>query len=316
MGQAPSYNRETDVSAAEDAVFVGRFAVMWWCAAILWFVVPYATMATDPFYQADAAHALLAVTIAAAYPLSWHLSLAAIPSASHPFLAPLLGLAPATMKACHVRAAHATVFWGIVHAAGEVIYLASQNMLDVFDITAGSSEDDRLLYFFGLICLGLLVVLSVLAFSRKSLSVAPRFRVSHRVLAICLLLFASAHWWPFAIFLLPVVACLATAIAVEWGKRVFRGTDQIDGVVYVALAVATTAAIAGLVIVWGLRQRYILANPSEFFQLGGQMFPPASIALAFLLAWCGAAAVVMRQGKKRHGVASKSYVSLVASPRC
>jgi hypothetical protein len=53
-------------------------------ASALWFLVPLASYASDPFFTQDAWHILLAVSIAAAFPLSWHMSFVAIPSAGAP----------------------------------------------------------------------------------------------------------------------------------------------------------------------------------------------------------------------------------------
>lgn len=47
----------------------------WATLCCLWFSVPAATYLDDPFYQQSTWHVLLALALAAAFPLSWHLSL-------------------------------------------------------------------------------------------------------------------------------------------------------------------------------------------------------------------------------------------------
>ena len=47
----------------------------WATLCCLWFSVPAATYLDDTFYQKDVWHMALALAIAAAFPLSWHLSL-------------------------------------------------------------------------------------------------------------------------------------------------------------------------------------------------------------------------------------------------
>ena len=70
---------------------VVAFSLLGGCASSLWFLVPLAQYASSPYYQEDASSVLLAVSIAAAYPLSWHVGFVAIPSSGAAFLAPLLG---------------------------------------------------------------------------------------------------------------------------------------------------------------------------------------------------------------------------------
>lgn len=68
----------------------------------LWFVLPLAQYALlDPFFRRSVWHVSLAVSLAAAYPLSWHLSLVALPSAGARFLPPLLGLSKEQLLSAH-----------------------------------------------------------------------------------------------------------------------------------------------------------------------------------------------------------------------
>jgi len=283
---------------APNELHVTSFTVLGGVATILWFVVPLAAFASSDFYQTDAWHAILAVSIAAAYPLSWHLSFVAIPSAGAPLLAPLLGLAPAALKACHVRAAKATLFWGCVHASGQLVYLASQGTLDTFRYSPPTSNrTDSLLFIFGLTTLFGLAALSSHALLRRSPSVAPSFRTVHRAAAGALLLVASAHWWPFAIFLAPAVACAATGRALEgFGSGNPDGGAQAIAAAAraapLALIAAVAATLAGVVPVWAARQAWMLAHPADYYTLPVQLFPPAAVGLAFVLARAAAATVL------------------------
>ena len=47
--------------------------------SLLWFIVPAWRYLSTPFYQTDVWHLLLGCAIAAAFPLSWHLALVAVP---------------------------------------------------------------------------------------------------------------------------------------------------------------------------------------------------------------------------------------------
>lgn len=266
---------------------IAAFSLLGGCASCLWFIVPVTYYASAPFYQEDAWHMVLAVSIAATYPLSWHLSFIAIPTSAAPFLAPLLGLTPATLKVCHVRAAWATLFWGSLHAAGELIYLASQGMLDLFSLHP-KSDDDSLTFKFGLALVLILLAHSTHARLRRHVSIAPSFRTIHRTFAVLLLLVASAHWWPFAIFLAPAVACAATGYVVDGSQRPEARQRNAP----LALAAAIIATLAGIVSVWTLRQAWMLAHPSQYYTLPIHLFPPAALALAFVLARGSAMAVL------------------------
>ena len=98
----------------------------WGVASCLWFLVPLAAYLSSPFYRTDAYHVILAVSITAAFPLSWHMSFVAIPASGAPFLSPLLGLSHAMLKQCHKHAAWATLFWASVHAGGQAVWMTSQ----------------------------------------------------------------------------------------------------------------------------------------------------------------------------------------------
>lgn len=295
---------------AEQAAHGGSVTVFCFLgisASSLWFLVPLAYFAADSFYQTDAYHSILAVAIAAAYPLSWHLSFVAIPSSGAPFLAPLLGLSSATLKACHVRAAWATLFWGSVHAVGELIYLASQRNLDVFAIPTSVqqlNEGANLIFIFGLALFLLLLVLSAHALSRKLLSVAPTFRRIHGPLAATLLMIAAAHWWPFAIFLAPAIACAATGRAVKNALQ----ASSVQSNAPLALVAAVTATLAGIASVWAARQAWMVTHPTDYYTLPVNLFPPTAVGWAYVLAR-GSAAAALALAKRRAPITRASEVS-------
>ena len=285
--------------AAPHGGTVTAFQALWGAASSLWFLVPLAQYASSPYYQEDASSVLLAVSIAAAYPLSWHVGFVAIPSSGAAFLAPLLGCSRATLKACHVKAAWATLFWGSVHAVGELAFLASRGELDLLGFRP-TSDIDNLTFIFGLVTFVALIVLAAHARQRHWHRVAGTFRAVHRTLAWALLLCASAHWWPFALFLAPAVAVAATGRAVDVAERRAAPADEDDDAddrgdcsgAPLALAAALSAAVAGIVAAWAARQAWIEAHPRDYYTLSTNAFPPAAVVLAYALAR-GAAALAL-----------------------
>ena len=124
--------------------------------------------------------------------------------------------------------------------------------------------------------------------ARHHPAVVPWFRKAHRALAFVLLLSATTHWWPFALFLAPAVAVAATGLAVRASTSADAGRQGAP----IALASALVAAVVlGVAPVWAARQAYMLAHPRDFNT--PFVFPPAAVALAFLMAR-GAAAAAMR----------------------
>lgn len=217
------------------------------------------------------------------------MSFVAVPSAGAPTLARLLGLSPAMLEACHKRAAWATLFWGGLHAFGELIYLASQGKLDRFSIHP-SSDSDNLTFVFGLISLLLLGVLAAHALSRHRVAklFSNTFRGVHRVLVALVLLMASAHWWPFALFLAPAISWAATGRALGSSSQA-----DTDGRNYaLALAAAIVATFLGIILVWASRQSWMLTHPHDYYTLNVYMFPPAAVGVAFTFSRIAAAAVL------------------------
>ena len=55
---------------------------------------------------------------------------------------------------------------------------------------------------------------------------------------------------------------------------------------------AVAATLAGVVPVWAARQAWMLAHPADYYTLPVQLFPPAAVGLAFVLARAAAATVL------------------------
>ncbi len=265
---------------------VTTFSAAWGVACCLWWFVPLASYLNSPWYRTDAYHAILAVSISSAFPLSWHMAFVAIPASGAPFLAPLLGLSESALKVCHIRSAWASVFWACVHVGGQLFYLlGTSSFVDSFAL---SPYSDNLLFWFGAATILLLLVHAALAKLRHHPAVQPHFRSIHRALAFVLLLSATTHWWPFALFLAPAVAVAATGLAVRASTSADAGRRGAP----IALASALAAAVVlGVAPVWAARQAYMLAHPRDFNT--PFVFPPAAVALAFVMAR-GAAAAAMR----------------------
>lgn len=171
-----------------------------------------------------------------------------------------------------------------MHGFGELVFLASQGNLGRLS-PRSSGNGDNFTFLLGLISFLLMVALAAHVFSRHHLSIP--FRGVHRVLAYAVLLMASAHWWPFALFLAPAIACAATG-------RALLNTSQADADgrnSALALAAALVATLLGIVLVWALRQSWMLAHPQHYYTWDVYMFPPAAISLAFVFSRLAAAAV-------------------------
>ena len=280
---------------ALDSYSVIAFKAFWAGASSLWFLVPFVYFVSSPYYQKNAYFITLAVSIAAAYPLSWHLSFVSIPSSGASYLAPLLGTSLTVLKECHVSAAWATLFWGIVHAVGELVFLTSQRELDLLSLKP-TTDIDNLTFIFGLVLLAVLLIHSSYALLRYHRHVANSFRAIHGVLARVLLLIATAHWWPFVFFLAPATAIAATGRAINTTLKGER-PDVIVRYASLALAAAIAATIVGIVTVWAIRQAWMLAHPFEYYTLPVNVFPPAAVALAYVLARLAAGVALQYQLK-------------------
>ena len=184
---------------------------------------------------------------------------------------------PSPRSRCHIRSAWASVFWACVHVGGQLFYLlGTSSFVDSFAL---SPYSDNLLFWFGAATILLLLVHAALAKLRHHPAVQPHFRTAHRTLAFVLLLSATTHWWPFALFLAPAVAVAATELAVraktsaDAGRR--RRPDR-------ARLRARRGGRPRRRTGGAARQAYMLAHPRDFNT--PFVFPPAAVALAFVMA--------------------------------
>ena len=252
----------------------GDFRTVWVGISLIWFAVPFASYITAPFYQQDAWHMVLAFAIASAFPLSWHLSLVAIPSAGSLFLPTLLGISRDELMQVHMCVAYGTVFWAAAHAIGEAIYLISQSDgANYFNVRNGES----LLFLFGVVNVLLLCILVPIAYLRRTMA-RSSFRSVHRLLAALLLLGGAAHWWPFAIFLCPAIAVAAVGHA---AKSCTFTPDDVHAVSR-ALVVAGMGTLVGLSVVWCWREKVMGRAGADTYS--AFFFPPTAVIAAFACA--------------------------------
>lgn len=256
--------------AGRDHKALGRsFVFIWVGLSILWFSVPLAMYSTDPFFQRDAYHMILAVAIAAAFPLSWHLSLVAVPVP--PFIAEQMHMSHTELLSYHKMIAAATGGWAGLHAAGEVTWFISQRSWEPLNIIANG---ENLIYLCGSVAAVLLVVHFLIAQVRRKLDC---FKQLHRFLAAVLLFVAAAHWWPFAFFLIPTIGVHATSIALKQSRVERPATGK-------ALACATVAATVAVSLVWKLRQSYMVSSNAGLHL--PFLFPPMALLAGFGAALC------------------------------
>lgn len=254
-----------------------HFRQLWLAMSCLWFCVPFASYAADPFYRTDAVHLLLALAIAAAFPLSWHLAFVALPVGRS--LGQVLGPGRELLLQQHKFIAWELAAWATLHGLGEAIYLF---VTDVEGLKVdGGVNGEHLLYILGLLLLVTLGIHVTLAALRKLPKVRQSFRAAHRLLAGLVLLLAAAHWWPFALFLVPSAAVhgfeAATALRAE-----LLGPRSMG----IALAAAMVANLAALALVWSFRESYMSRAGANL--LVPFLFPPLALVLGFLASFVAA----------------------------
>lgn len=283
----------------DEERLVTALSVLWYTMSVLWFAVPLCAYLASPFYQQDFWHIVCGVAICAAFPLSWHLSFVAMPASMAPFLAPMLGIKEAVLKRLHKRIAWATVGWAALHISGEVSYLLSQGQF-VSNVTLKlPAWEDSLVFVFGVSTAGVLCAHTALALARRHTNVRSTFRRNHRILAAVLLLSATAHWWPFAFFLAPAIACTATGLAVRAAKENAEGRSEaaVQRDAPLALACSLVATVLGITAVWALRQDFMLNWRPGDFQTPF-VFPPAAVAVAYICARAVATTVLWARATK------------------
>ena len=123
----------------ESEINVETFLKIWSLLTALWFIFPCAWFISDPFFRRDGFGILLAVTVAAAFPLSWHLSLVAVLSTT---LSETLGMTRSSTLAVHKVVGYGAAGWAAVHAIGELVYF-SRHGWDFFwkQLSLAKAED-------------------------------------------------------------------------------------------------------------------------------------------------------------------------------
>ena len=281
---------------------LGVLATVWIGLNILWFIIPFSVFwfgltnngekGGHEFVPGNnIALRILAVAIAASHPLSWNLMAAAIPASG--ITSKLLGIDRNTMFQCHRFISYVTVFWGVLHGFLELVYLGLIKGLAKRLFLQEDGED--ILYLVGFIALLLIITQGVVGYCRKALRDKNiPFRKIHRGLAFALLLAAAMHWWPFIIFLIPVIAFHGVGIAVNRKETRNENTNDEDdklslssipdnlttSQVTALMIVSILSSFFSTFIVWLLREAYMtssVANLSLPF-----LFPFLSIILSLL----------------------------------
>jgi hypothetical protein len=279
-----------DHREASDTAF-GNFLFLWTALNGLWYFVPAAAYLTSEFYQENFYHIVLgSLGIPAAYPLSWHLALVAVPMSD--FIAPLLGWSRQSVARCHKVVGRWTVLWAAAHGTGQIVYLLGVSGTEfgfpaVLDI---SNNGGHLIYLFGLATLCIVIIHLIIVSIRHTSFMTGRFHLLHRIGAVCLLLCATAHWWPFAFFLIPAVAVHATGFAAK-----LRGVKMPVALAdakrcSLALAVATASEILGTAVVWLVRQAVMSRPQADLYT--PYIFPPLALFAGFLFAFLAAYSVL------------------------
>jgi len=257
----------------ESEINVETFLKIWSLLTALWFIFPCAWFISDPFFRRDGFGILLAVTVAAAFPLSWHLSLVAVLSTT---LSETLGMTRSSTLAVHKVVGYGAAGWAAVHAIGELVYF-SRHGWDFFwkQLSLAKAEDgENLLYILGILAFVVFAFHMVLVQVRKRVS---NFKNLHRAGAALLLLIAAAHWWPFALFLLPAAAGQGFCFASQVAER--AGYPQTQQRKNQALFAALFGSLVGLSLVWILRQRVMQDGASLLTPF---IFPPAAVLAEFI----------------------------------
>lgn len=220
------------------AWLLGLFTKVWISLTVFWFALPLLQYETAEFFEKNTFYRVLAFAITAAYPLSWHLSVVALLSAAAA-IAKTVSKAGAAVRnidaggpynthrlllGMHKFVGWSTVLLAVLHGGGELIWFVyRKEVWMIFDL----SDGENLIYLTGLLCFALVLLLAALSWWRHSpaapLGLGGRvlFQTWHRKVAILLLVTVTAHWWPFAIFLVPTVAIAAV--------RAWTSTRRVGG---------------------------------------------------------------------------------------
>jgi hypothetical protein len=279
--------KELLVSPQESERNLATFKFVWNLLSAIWFINPLCAYASSDFYEHTAPRVILAIALAAAFPLSWSAMLVSLPMTSVTGNPAVLGLTKHHVREAHMYMAAWTGFWVFLHAVGEIIYLAATKSLwSSLDLT---HNGENLLYVFGLITLVFGILHAVVAILRRRWYAL--FKALHLPLALFLLVTSTVHWWPFCMFLLPAI----TAHAFEVAKRVSskskdRKTAQRSPLVEsTALLLACVGALIALGATWSGRAIYMQrADATRYVPF---VFAGLAITLSFVGAFATAAGI-------------------------
>lgn len=258
-----------------------RFLFLWSCASVIWFAYPATGYLLSPYYRESGWTLVLGIALSSAYPLPWHLSLLAC--SGRP-LAVLLGVAPADFNHCHVHVAWCAVFFGVLHAGSEMLFLAHTKLQTI--TSAGAAE--CWLYVVGVVATVVLILHAAAALARQSIR-ARRwdFRRVHVATGRLLLCLAAAHWKPLALFLVPGAAMAATSDALgaldDMALAAYRKRCA------EAFAVSLGAGCVAFLCVWSCRETVLTSGtPTYARACTAYVFPPLAAVCAY---WAGRAVV-------------------------
>lgn len=130
---------------------------------------------------------------------------------------------------------------------------------------------------------------------RKKVWFNTYFLRLHRVIAIGLLLAATAHWWPFVFFLLPTVAMHAVGTGSLVVKSKFDRETTTPRLSF-ALFAALIGALGGLALVWSLRAK--IMDAPDVGLLVPFAFPPLALLAEFIAAFAAASSVLLTSRRK------------------
>jgi len=272
MRQYQSQNMKNDDDGNHGLLFQVLQA-LWFILSAFWLLFPLWQYETSEFFEKDIWHHLIALSIAAAYPLSWHLSYVAFLSIGSYFLSSLQDNSRDFFIRIHKFIGWNTVFWASVHGGGQIIWFISQNIfLETFDLRQG----ENLIYVTGAMNLILILILAILSWNRHSPTIQPIFLKLHKPIAILLMTCASAHWWPFALFLLPTVAIYAAVSFYNANKNEFISAKAYTK----AYSISIFGSLVGLSIIWFIRNIFMGRHNADLF--AAFIFPPLALLSSFI----------------------------------
>lgn len=280
-------------SKASDKVWMKAWVFVSW----LWFLLPLVQFLWDPFFRSGFVAVACAVSLAAAYALSWHLAFVAIPVSDA--VAPCLGVPRSAVFDFHKKVGWWTAVWGGVHAVGQMIWFIDKGLWTYIKLSS-PSDGENMLYIFGMVTASLLLIHTLIASLRKQQWLASIFKKVHRSLASLVLLAATVHWWPFVLFLLPAVAVHSCTAAETLAAAVGRSPSAARH--SWALVGAFFGGFVGLAAVWSARQTVM--SRQDVDMVLPFIFPPLALVaealsatiVAFLLCASGPKALPASQG--------------------